>query len=656
MSAVARPAGLLTLLIALGGCGGPNAEGPSAPSDPSPGWLAGRGALDDRVRTLVRTLEEAGWEPTDVGERAFLAERERRTWAVTVPADRCLALLVLASPGVQDLDATLYAPDGTELAQDRAPDPHPTLVVCGGEAPRRVYYHLRAHDGAGAFVFGALVGDQEQVGALVATVRGQPGVALSPLGDASGEAVLEELPLGAERFGFRLESRPVTMRMDRNQRVRLALPVKMGRCYTVVAVGLEPLERLGMRVLDELDREVAVAPEADRRTAVQLCADRAGDYAVELHAEEGQGRARVAVLSAPVDEVGGPRALWLGTRPSDARMRLPLDEAVKRERRAARAEGYTHLRARADGRLRSGEAVAHTFTLGEETCTLVAVAAGRGAGPRWLRIDEVDGPMHFESVLPPRGTRARVCTGRSVSVRVVVAARGGDGRYALWTAEKARDEAPVDPGVGGALGPIVQAVEEGRREGWKVETAGRVVRLPHERSLRLRKGCLRLHAVPRDGRGGVSMTVSREDQTLAASAGHRPRVVVCSGAPVRLVVEGEQETNEAHLVLLRHSPSFSGSVPSTADDEAEAGTGSLGTSVPKVPRRARCKIASHRSSKSYPAPLAILGSKDVGVMPGRVLTSRTYSFSPSVTSRSTRLAPVTPRHWFARSAMFSTPR
>src|SRR5690606_7963312 len=56
----------------------------------------------------------------------------------------------------------------------------------------------------------------------------------------------------------------------------------------------------------------------------------------------------------------------------------------------------------------------------------------------------------------------------------------------------------------------------------------------------------------------------------------------------------------------------------------------------RPPRVARSRIASQRSPKSEPAPAAILGCRLVGVMPGRVLTSSTYSFSSSVTRRSTR--------------------
>ena len=55
-------------------------------------------------------------------------------------------------------------------------------------------------------------------------------------------------------------------------------------------------------------------------------------------------------------------------------------------------------------------------------------------------------------------------------------------------------------------------------------------------------------------------------------------------------------------------------------------------------RRAPSRIASQRRPKSKPAEAAILGSKLVGVIPGSVLTSSTYSFSPGVTKRSTRSA------------------
>src|SRR6185503_18475514 len=62
-----------------------------------------------------------------------------------------------------------------------------------------------------------------------------------------------------------------------------------------------------------------------------------------------------------------------------------------------------------------------------------------------------------------------------------------------------------------------------------------------------------------------------------------------------------------------------------------------------------------RSPKSYPDSAAILGNKLVGVIPGSVFTSRTYSFSPLVTRRSTRTAPVVPSARAARRARFCTP-
>jgi len=70
---------------------------------------------------------------------------------------------------------------------------------------------------------------------------------------------------------------------------------------------------------------------------------------------------------------------------------------------------------------------------------------------------------------------------------------------------------------------------------------------------------------------------------------------------------------------------------------------------------ARAKIASHSSAKPKPAARAIFGSKLVSVIPGSVLTSSTYSFWPSVTSKSTRTAPLVSSARAARSAKFNTP-
>jgi ParB family chromosome partitioning protein len=68
------------------------------------------------------------------------------------------------------------------------------------------------------------------------------------------------------------------------------------------------------------------------------------------------------------------------------------------------------------------------------------------------------------------------------------------------------------------------------------------------------------------------------------------------------------------------------------------------------------RISSTRLSNESPAPAAILGSRDFSVIPGREFSSSTYSFSPSVTIRSTRVAPLQPSTLLACSASVRTHR
>lgn len=412
----------------------------------APAWLADRDdPLGARVGELAEGLGREGWRPTPQGRSGFLAEHADRTVAVSVPAGRCLTIVALASPGMGDLDATLYAPDGTVLARDREPDAHPTIQVCGGATPRRAYYHLQSYEGAGRFVFGAFEGERARLGAAARVVGGRPGVAAVPAGMGDRARLLRAWVEGIESRGFEVSLPPRAIPMDEGQRIRLPLPVEAGHCYTVAAIAPSGVTSLGLRLLDPGDHALRVDTSDTARAAAQICPEADAELSVELFAARGSGEVRIAILSASAEAAGGPRAMWLGRDPSDRAVERSVDQAQAKVRAEAKARGArSSPRPVARGTLRFGEAVSHEVQLPARRCTRLTVAVGRGGRRLWMRIEDARGRVMFEGERDAADVHAEVCTERTQTARVILVARAGSARYVLLTEPTDRPEGTAD--------------------------------------------------------------------------------------------------------------------------------------------------------------------------------------------------------------------
>jgi len=81
----------------------------------------------------------------------FLASAAHVSLEVSLPAQRCVAFVGRATVGMQDLDAALYLPDGTLLAEDEGADAEPQVQFCSDDALPAAYLVLRAYRGAGSY-------------------------------------------------------------------------------------------------------------------------------------------------------------------------------------------------------------------------------------------------------------------------------------------------------------------------------------------------------------------------------------------------------------------------------------------------------------------------------------------------------------------------
>jgi len=392
-------------------------------------------SLDQRMDAIRQQMESAGIQRGGIWERGFIPSGSHETRNLNIAADACLTIVSLASSGIRDVDAALYLPDGTLVAQDNQPDSHPTLQVCAEGEARSFYYSLHAYEGAGAYLVASFVTPRDQFAAAAAITGGRPGVAgqaeLSP-----DERVVQTFSESVRRRGFISVKPPVRLLLAASQSVRVSFPVEVARCYTVGAFVMEGVEDVNLRVIDEEGHDVAFDGTASRDAATQFCTDRAAEFNAELIAAQGQGAVVVAVYSVAQAELGGDGGLWLGQRSSEQLSRRPLSESLRVDAVAAAEGGYSAPTVRARGRLVVGEAVAHTITLKSAACTRIAVSGGEGTGTLRLELPDT-APDAATTVSRHSDSQLDVCTPAAAEVRAIVISRRGYGDYAVSTATKA---------------------------------------------------------------------------------------------------------------------------------------------------------------------------------------------------------------------------
>jgi hypothetical protein len=392
-------------------------------------------SLEARMVSVREQMENAGLQRGGIWQRGFIPSGSRETLRLEIAADACLTIVAFASAGVRDVDAALYLPDGTLVAQDNQPDSHPTLQVCADGVGRAFYYSLHAYEGAGAYLVASFMGERSLFAAAAAVVGGRPGVA-GEVELSADERVVQAFSENVKRRGFEPTKPPVHLLLAASQSVRVAVPVAVAHCYTVAAFAIEGVEDVNVRVIDENGHDVAFDSTASRDSATQFCTDRDAQFSAELVAAQGQGAVVVAVYAVAQVELGGDGGLWLGERSSELLSRRPLSETLHADATAAVEAGYTVPAVHARGRLVIGEAVEHAITLKPASCTRIAVNGGEGAGVLRLELAELAADL-APTVSRHGDSQLDVCTPTAREVRAIVISRRGYGDYAVSTATKA---------------------------------------------------------------------------------------------------------------------------------------------------------------------------------------------------------------------------
>lgn len=381
------------------------------------------------ISTELRGVGLVQYGPSASG---FLPAGGRQAFAIELPGDRCMTLVAIATPGVTDMDAALYTPDGEVLAADSQPDSHPAIHVCGTGEPRTVYYVVHSYEGAGSFLMASFSGGRQAVDAVAARLGGRPAIATDIHGPRSVRAAMTDFGEGLHRRGFERRGETTALSLSERQRLRVAVPVRAGRCYAVAAFGEQPLRQVDLRVLDAVGSEVVNDQAPLPAARVQFCARESATYAAETHAVVGTGQAMLVVFDANAHEVLGEAGLWLG-HPGKAQGPRPAGaDALAKAVEQAHEAGFATLAARFEGQLALGEAQEHRITVARRNCLRLVYAPADGLQGAELQLLRTAAerrviPLGAESAQSP----IELCAQPGEELRIRVIADTGSGGYSL---------------------------------------------------------------------------------------------------------------------------------------------------------------------------------------------------------------------------------
>jgi hypothetical protein len=296
------------------GCAAGGQYAATQPHAAHPAWLV-LPALQHEMRAIAGAMHTAGLRAGGPALAGFLLSGNHATLPMQIPAGECVTMVSRATRGARDVDAALYAAEGTLLALDSEPDPHPTLQACA-QSDARAYYVIQFYDGDGSFVAVPFFGSRAATHRAAAALGGNPAFAEIVAAPEVGEDAIVAFSEGMRKRGYAAVGEPQRFAIAEGEHVRENLPVEPGKCYTVAAFGGDGIAELSLRVMDDSGTELSASGDNQPHAATQLCARANAVYALESAAHAGAGEVLLLVFRVDVMTAGGDAGLWLGKRAS----------------------------------------------------------------------------------------------------------------------------------------------------------------------------------------------------------------------------------------------------------------------------------------------------------------------------------------------------
>jgi hypothetical protein len=239
--------------------------------------------LEDELAALGSELAESGYTPDGLVAFGALLAGQHEARMIALDPQRCYALAAIGDSDVVDLDLRVFAQGAAPepLTADTSRRRNALVKLCTDQRTRYVL-DTAVFQGDGGYVVQAF---------RLALPVHAPGV--------DGQARLSFGEQSARMLARGFQAEPMTTGLVApNERLRVPLQVRAGRCYAFGAVALadSPRGALDLGVLDAQGRLVALDTGGDEDPLAFHCAREDGTISVLVRAKDTRGSARFALL------------------------------------------------------------------------------------------------------------------------------------------------------------------------------------------------------------------------------------------------------------------------------------------------------------------------------------------------------------------------
>lgn len=242
-------------------------------------------ATASRLQQLDQRMAQQRFQRIGEPQGVVYGSREDRNFQLNLEQGDCYAFATLGGPGTRDTDVFLVDGSGNEIERDVRTNLDAVVQYCPDQSGQYAL-RTRLYEGQGPVFTVAYV--QTRDGEQPPRQRGQVIADTSTAG-AGLEENFRLLDADMRARGYEAFGDASRGSLGQGETQDFEIRLEGGKCYAILAVGDNGVRDLDLILLDRNGRQIDRDVETDPRPVVRVCADRTGDYRMQVRMFSGSG-------------------------------------------------------------------------------------------------------------------------------------------------------------------------------------------------------------------------------------------------------------------------------------------------------------------------------------------------------------------------------
>ncbi len=238
-----------------------------------------------RLSALDQQMGQQQFQRLSDPQGLVYRSQEDRNFQLNLEQGYCYAFATLGGPGARDTDVFLVDGSGNEIERDVSTNLDALVRYCPDQSGQYTL-RTRLYNGAGPVFTAAYV---QARGGQQPPQQATEVIATTSTAGAGVEENFRLLDADMRARGYESHAEPSRGSLEQGSTQDFQISLEGGKCYAILAVGDNGVRDLDLILLDSRGRQVDRDVETDPRPVVRVCADRTGDFTMQVRMYSGSG-------------------------------------------------------------------------------------------------------------------------------------------------------------------------------------------------------------------------------------------------------------------------------------------------------------------------------------------------------------------------------